>query len=1215
MAPSLTETIFSISASVLGTDPPVKAPERVPDGDERAVLARVAEILRVTVLEPFQSLRMPVTSGRVHRSSTINAAEWRDSCDRLIIKIAQYISRLPLLLSCPPNLPATSPAAAVFQATAARLAGRPFEAYTILHQVMKDDPAPAILMHLYQLDTQRELGIQRVDLHPPPSLDSLLSALEHVNLTILLLSEAEELLVGDVTDAFELATSGSATDLMLHGPLESHTFQELYATIVYCDILAVCYRYSCLTDNPIHQRLSRVSDEAAERLMEISETLKAPGAVEQAMFLRWRCGNAIRECFPFASTTARPTHQHGAWPLGDSFEDRQRSMVEIVRFMETKSYTLTSLTTRLHTHLDDLISRHDLRGIDELLFALQLCRDHNIEYLQKQLRTSTWEMHARLFPRAPWALDCWLLHPVSLWIGAEYRRGRAQATSWYRRYERQPSLGIGRRVDASPQLARLQIGLGPLGDDLSDSLRFVYAWSILHSCLLYTPAPFEDRLYRLLFVDHDQFSYSQLGLRLRQVCRYRLAGEVSTQHISLDGFSEPHRHIAGLDSLDLGHDRLEKIGNLCRELTELSLLKQELRRLEGAIGEPLKRQGLRHLIGTITVYEGDAHLQMAEQHSQLLDEAHRARSPVLPKMETSTIEEDLRDAKRAYEEAFYGYRDAQYGEITRQGGEGMIKVQQTLCDRFTHSKSSETAQRPTTESTMQLYHQLQEPLRSRLVQAYGTPSYRYACRGAKGPVSIATGPGDLPSGLYDAGQRILSSVGKPQEAFLWLAGGSDDIMLGAEMLMLREAGTETAHPMAIDIPMTLSSSMTPSLRGFMKRVGQNVAALWKKTDHDHASDESTSSSVSAVMSLLKPEINNAVLVQWSLNANGTVRCHIARGDGSIFEKDCNITYDSVRAMKAEFYKTVWSNPRDLRRRLDPLVTHISDLTTPDDLIILIPGPVCGGVLLHVLQAGSKLALYDSNAVSYVPGLRSLEQCVGRARRASRETSRPLRTTAVGVWERPPQNMQAIQTQIHSLVDTLAKAMGGNSLKGSAATYKAFQDAVRDSECLYFIGHGNGGDEEGTPPRLVLHGKDRFSASDLLKIGLPGSLVVLFGCSTAKFRQFQNKERFNMSSACLAAGGVAVLGSMISIYTDASRELALTVTMELGTARIKHTPGRLYNIAEGFRLGLKEARKGIDVQKRKGPKITEDQLWGAFVHVGSPLIAVDDLVLSPQTGCA
>lgn len=744
---------------------------------------------------------------------------------------------------------------------------------------------------------------------------------------------------------------------------------------------------------------------------------------------------------------------------------------------------------------------------------------------------------------------------------------------------------------------------------MSDSLRFVFAWSILHSCLLYTPAPFEDRIYRLLFLDHDQFSYSQLGLRLRQVCRYRLAGEDLYQHISLDGFSEPHRHIAGLGFLDLGRDHSEKIENLRRELTELRLLKQQLRKLEGAIDETSKRQGLQHLVGTIIVYEGDAHLQMAEQRIQLLDQAaRRARSPVLPRYEASEIEEDLMHAKRAYEEVFYGYQEAQYGEITRQGGEGMIKIQEILRDWSAHSESINTAERLDNVSLLQLYQRLQEPLRSRMVQAYGTPSYRFACGGgtASASISIATGVGDLPSRLYDAGQRVLSSVGKPEEAFLWLSAGSDDMMLGAEMLMLREAGTDMS-PMAIDIPMTTSTNLIPSLRNCMKRVGQTVAAVWR--DSDESPDESSTLSPSAVLSALKPEIRCAVLVQYSLNHDQTVRIHIARTEGSIVERDCHVSYEQVCATKAGFYKKVWDDEHYLLRDLDPLVSPIYDVTMPGDLAILIPGPVCGGVLLHVLRPGSQLALYDSNAVTYVPGLRTLGQCVARARSASADASRRMRTTAVGVWERPPANMETQQKIIHTTVDGLAKAMRGNALKGSAATRKAFQDAVRNSEFLYFIGHGAGGGAEGiSPPHLILHGQDKFFASDLLKTGLPGSLTILFGCSTARFRERQAKEHLNMSSACLAAGGVAVLGSMITIYTPASVGLAAKATIELAAARMNHTPGRLYNLAEAFRRGLKKARESVDVQKLNTEvKITEDQLWGAFIHVGSPLIALDDLV--------
>lgn len=706
------------------------------------------------------------------------------------------------------------------------------------------------------------------------------------------------------------------------------------------------------------------STQAANRLLRLWQEVKDEVRFNHDKFIRWRCATAVQECFPFSNVDVGQCGRLDGvslWFTPDCLTSSTEStaVVRLLREMRSGKSVERGALQPIETHLGALISRKDLRAIDELLLALQMPLHADFHDLQKVTRRASWELHRHMLPCSPWILDGALLHPLSLWIGQGYRCGRTQGTSWYASTGRYP--GQGNVAQPKTIISRLHVSFDqfcqsdtPLDRNMLNGAKFVYAWSILYWSLQYTSAPLEDRLYRLLFIDCDVFSFSQLFKRVRQVCRYALVDHAAFQHVSLDGFDRRHRQVAALGSLQLDNEYTKKDYSLTAELAGLAQLREEL----DSTFKRTPSAGLRHLLGIVTVYQGYTLVETAEEMFQTdFGQTCLTASP-------SAIRSHLSQARDRFEEALVDCQNAKLGEIARQAGEGLIRVQDLFSDLNSLLYPAHDENRRA-QDMLEVCNKLRVTLRSRLIQAAATPAYRFEWKGEH-LQSLSTGTEEPASSFYEAGERSLHQLGQEEAAFDWLHGASEDWSRGQKLQRSFQAACPT-----LAMPGEPVFTTEGILANHRDEETSRLAAEGQLSAHIS----------STIWPHLLPEIDRAVVAQFSLSRpDGKVQIHLRHSDGTSSREVCNITYEKVVYDRAHFQKDKWASGRaSPLRNLDVLVTALRSSAQNGELVILVPGPVCRAVLLHALEISTGQALWRAADVIYVPELDTLAGCMARGR--------------------------------------------------------------------------------------------------------------------------------------------------------------------------------------------------------------------------------------------
>jgi len=151
------------------------------------------------------------------------------------------------------------------------------------------------------------------------------------------------------------------------------------------------------------------------------------------------------------------------------------------------------------------------------------------------------------------------------------------------------------------------------------------------------------------------------------------------------------------------------------------------------------------------------------------------------------------------------------------------------------------------------------------------------------------------------------------------------------------------------------------------------------------------------------------------------------------------------------------------RDLDALILPLSELSDPDDLIVLCPSGPLHSLPLHALrvvnQDGEGLPLIIRNPTVYCASLTAFVQC---CRRAAAETPREtmLLNSLLAVYE-PEPDVDGSATgdfdlderrNVYSSVESLATNLHAEAYCGERATSTVLKKSLEETHVVYFLGH-------------------------------------------------------------------------------------------------------------------------------------------------------------------
>lgn len=809
----------------------------------------------------------------------------------------------------------------------------------------------------------------------------------------------------------------------------------------------------------------RSSDEALARLLELWHRLNAGPNMEQADFLRWRCGHALNECLPFPDhKLGLPDRLDALSTLGAASQLGLHKVFALLQAWWNGGPVEKHHLSTLASCVEEVIGRKDTRQLDEVLQAIRLIDHPDLTSLRKALLIQGWRLHREVLPQSSWVLDHGLQHALHLWVAAREKEGA------FCRVQGSDSSPPSSPSEQSRSLSHLCFGFGELASKQA-CRKWVYSWSILYQCLQHTSSPSRDRLYSFLFADNDLFSWSQLCQRLRFICRDRVVCGYDSEDLIIDGVTPQHSNLAGLDTLQLalfGEDPLTKLKQKTAGLRRLrqtalglaqahaSSSSDEPNILDERMGSDL--DGLKHLAALSLAWIGLARLDCAYR---LFDKIKTSETPSTVSSETLT---ELLAARDELQQAFHEGRQLGYGLVLRQAGDGLLDLHDCLYDceqRF----SNHTHRNSKVTSRLTLCEQLQTDLRFSVVQNFATRGYRFVagdhCVSTKTPLHAVTK-------LYQTIQTSLYSEEKLREAAAWSQNESDDAALGEEMAVMNPV-REERHWVSGDGEIAMNVVQNPTEEQQRDYLAKTIMPLAPSPTPNQIGP---TADVKKLIRVIPKTAGAAKVIQFGCKDEQII-VYATDTRGRLRHSDCDMT--RARLISLSDFRaitTIQTNDVLAFRQLDTLADSIVSLTAPDELLILIPGLLCRGVPFQVLEArqgAERVTLSERNPIIYAPTPSMVQRCIERGVDSKSAAKRQRRVAAAGVF------WSESQSQATRILDTaryVASELKGTAIIEEAVTLKRICEEIQQREWFFFLGHGFGGvdpDNTLTLPYLILRG--------------------------------------------------------------------------------------------------------------------------------------------------
>lgn len=487
---------------------PVFMVERTLQLHEQNLVVTIWNFIAPAMIDTSDSFQRPWPRGISTAAVRGKARELSDLVYNIETPISKFIDDVPSLLSLPYSQPVHSPQAACLRAMDLQMTGQSFQAACMLREVIDSSKDGPDIVRLHYADALLALRFHDREMERPGRQGQHEDTVDTVQTALAMCSKRNDLYAGLAEFRFSPATQ----EAMLRAPLKDFTLPDLFAVISYCHSLITCFRYACTVQHGAQELLADPQAQAVTRVFQIGQHLSSGYPLPRRDFLIWRCSQALRDSVPFHKPLPGLSANEDALSLFIAEErDSEPDHVAVLRCWRAGHPVQAHQFQLWADYLAGLIDQRNISALDDALFAVQLIDHPDLIDLQRSLRRLSWKLHSELMPSASWILDYMLLHPLALWVGMSARRGRQFLPM------KAPSESSTAESEEQ-HYQHLEFGFGNLKNRDRDAAHFVYAWSILYQCLQYTPAPLDDTLYQLLFLDADIFSWSQLCRHLRQVC-------------------------------------------------------------------------------------------------------------------------------------------------------------------------------------------------------------------------------------------------------------------------------------------------------------------------------------------------------------------------------------------------------------------------------------------------------------------------------------------------------------------------------------------------------------------------------------------------------------------------------------------------------------------------------------------------------------------------
>lgn len=780
------------------------------------------------------------------------------------------------------------------------------------------------------------------------------------------------------------------------------------------------------------------------RLLQVWDHLRSDSPAEKREFLIWRCARALRSCAPFHQPLPGLSANGDALSLfigekGDSNGDH----FAVLQFWRAGHAVHEHQLQLLVDGLTMIMERNDIAAVDDALHAFLLIQHTDLVSLQRRLLRLAWKQHIVMMPLAPWMLDSMLLHPLGLWVGVRGRQGPLSLPE--SPLPASATMARSHQDSEHPQLPyrHLQFGFGELGGHDEAAVQFLYSWAVLYQCLQYTPAPLDDTLYRLLFLDGDLFSWSQLCHRFQQVCRSRQCPPSSPQRVCLDGTSLEFGYLAGLGTTSPVSEGSERVAQL-RQLTEsLAQVRRSLQSVIDAVGDS---PGVQHLRGLCLVWKGMTHMERS------LEMSRRYRSEA-----SSEVRDDLgSDASSAiacFQEACETGSELEWYAVKRLGAEGLLRLQNMTYGDYDDPRQ----QHVQAESLLQLCESIHQSVRAGIVQLYRTVPFQFLSQGG---VLYTTAPEEPVTDLYHYAERSSSELGDTRRALAWVQRECEDVNHGNRR-RLPHATSRHSRQLTSDAHLTLSTPQDPTVLAYLLSTALPPVG-------------SLPGDIAQIAYSLPAQVGPCTFIMFGtgqrvIESKDTpvIKVYAVKSGGrGIEERTTSISIRTLNRRRPwRLKETKWGTESDqIMGDLRQVAEAISQMTMADELLVLIPGPLCRAVPLHALRHAGTTALWWRNPVVYAPDPTLFLAAVQRALTPASADVKRQHASVVAVYE------NYVPNELHTAAIALAPSLHGNVITGTQVTRAALRNAFTRHDWIFFLGHGNGGigaSETLHEPYLVL----------------------------------------------------------------------------------------------------------------------------------------------------